>query len=360
MTALPRVTVLMSVYNGARHLREAIESILGQTFRDFEFLIIDDASTDESPSIIASYGDPRIIVIRNETNQGLTRSLNRGLAAARADLVARQDADDRSYPERLARQVAFLDEQQDVAVIGAQARVIDGNGRPIAGEERKPLSSAAVRFALLFSNPIVHTAATFRRRLIAGLGGYDEHFVTSQDVELWSRVAERQEIRNLPERLVDLRVHGQSVSATRYTRGNVEQIERVLAANLKRFLRDDQAVRDWPKAWNAVVNTHVIADVPATRRASEMVDAMRAQFPELAGDADVDRIYSDVQLRVAEFFATRDRRLAWRAAVRAARRKPFTAMRRLPRLAAGALLGSSGLSAARSAAQRLGARVGRR
>lgn len=354
MTAAPRVTVLMAVHNGARHLREAIDSILVQTFRDFEFLIVDDGSTDESPSILASYVDPRIVIIRNATNVGLTKSLNIGLNAARGELVARQDADDVSYPERLAKQVAFLDAHPEIAVVGAQARIIDADGHELPTDERKPLAAEAIRFALLFSNPIVHTAATFRRKLV---DGYDERFVTSQDVELWSRVAEQHPLANLPERLVDLRVHAQSVSATRYTRGNVRHIEDVLAANLRRFLGTADVARDWPKVWNAIVNTHSVDDIPETRQASDMVDAIRARFPE---SAHADRMYADVQLKIAQFLVTRDRRLALRAVARAARRAPLLALRRLPRLAAGALLGGSGLAAAKTFAQRLGLRAGRR
>jgi glycosyltransferase involved in cell wall biosynthesis len=358
MTAAPRVTVLMAVHNGARHLREAVDSILAQTFRDFEFLIVDDGSTDQSLAILASYSDPRIVIIRNATNVGLTKSLNIGLAAARGELVARQDADDRSYPERLASQVAFLDAHPEIAAVGAQARIIDGDGHQLPADERKPLDAESIRFALLFSNPIVHTAATFRRKLV---DGYDERFVTSQDVELWSRLAENHPLANLPERLVDLRVHAQSVSATRYTRGNVRHIEDVLTANLRRFLGTDDVAPDWPKVWNAIVNTHSVEDIPETRQASDMVDAMRAHFLKTRhADAAIDRMYADAQLRIAQFLVTRDRRLAFRAIARAARRAPLLALRRLPRFAAGALLGGAGLAAARTFAQRLGLRAGRR
>ena len=378
---VPRVTVLMAVHNGARHLREAVDSILAQTFLDFEFLIVDDGSTDESAAILASYADPRIVMLRNATNVGLTKSLNIGLNAARGELVARQDADDRSYPERLARQVAFLDVHPEIAVVGAQARIIDADGHQLPAGERKPLDAESIRFALLFSNPIVHTAATFRRKLV---DAYDERFVTSQDVELWSRLAENHPLANLPERLVDLRVHAQSVSATRYTRGNVRHIEDVLAANLRRFLGTDDVARDWPRVWNAIVNTHSVEDIPETRQASDMVDAIRARFlrhperqsrdlvgraarhpaaqiPRLTlGMTAIDRMYADVQLRIAQFLVTRDRRLAFRAIARAARRAPLLALRRLPRFAAGALLGGSGLAAAKTFAQRLGLRAGRR
>src|SRR4051794_29608800 len=121
---MPKVTVLLAVYNGERYLREAIDSILGQTFQDFEFLIINDGSTDSTREIILSYHDPRIRLVDNEDNIGQTRSLNRGLALAAGQFVARQDADDISEPERLASQVAFLEIHPEVVLLGTWYRKI--------------------------------------------------------------------------------------------------------------------------------------------------------------------------------------------------------------------------------------------
>jgi glycosyltransferase involved in cell wall biosynthesis len=124
----PQVTVLLCVWNGEPHLKAAVDSILAQTFHDFEFLIIDDASTDGTPKFLASLTDPRVRVVRNETNLGLTRSLNRGLKLARGELIARQDADDWSTPDRLELQLPFLRANPPVVAVGAQAQLIDGNG----------------------------------------------------------------------------------------------------------------------------------------------------------------------------------------------------------------------------------------
>ena len=121
MTPSPRVTVLMAVYNGERFLAEAVASILDQTFRDFEFLIVNDGSTDRSREIILSFGDPRIRLVDNPENIGLTRSLNRGLELAKGGLIARQDADDISLPERLEREIGFLDGNPKAAIVGSQA-----------------------------------------------------------------------------------------------------------------------------------------------------------------------------------------------------------------------------------------------
>ena len=120
----PKITVLMPVYNGEKYLKESIESILKQTFRDFEFLIINDTSTDESEKIIRSFKDSRIKLIKNEKNIGLTKSLNKGLDLAKGEYMARMDADDISLPKRLEIQVAFMDKNPKIGVIGAWAKVI--------------------------------------------------------------------------------------------------------------------------------------------------------------------------------------------------------------------------------------------
>jgi len=134
----PKVTVLMPVYNGERYLNEAVDSILGQTFTDFEFLIIDDASTDKTPEILRSYDDPRIRVVTNEENLGLSKSLNKGLALARGEFIARMDADDVSYPYRLQVQHEFMTQHPGAGVIGSWAEYIDRKGE-IVHRYRAPI-----------------------------------------------------------------------------------------------------------------------------------------------------------------------------------------------------------------------------
>ena len=232
MTA-PRVTVLMSVHNGGRWLRAAIDSVLAQTWTDYEFLIIDDASTDDSAGQIEAVNDPRIRFIRLPENIGLTRSLNVGLREARGEFVARQDADDLSAPERLEKQVAFLEAHAEVAVVGAQGRLIDAGGRS-RGNRNLPLEAAGVRWLSLFDNPVIHTAAMFRMAVAREeFGGYDETFSTCQDYELWTRIAERHEVCNLPERLVTVREHRESISAVRRVEGP-EMVRRVVRRILER------------------------------------------------------------------------------------------------------------------------------
>lgn len=213
MTVSPRVSVLMSVYNGARYLREAMDSILNQTFTDFEFIVVDDGSTDETPAILDSYADPRVVRLHNETNIGLTRSLNRGLAVAKGEYVARQDADDVSLPERLQKQVAFLDAHPKVAAVGTAYIEVPVDGGP----ERlmvMPTASQAIREQLFYTHCFCHGSVMLRRNAMVVVGGYDENFQAAQDRDLWLRLAERFDLANLDEPLYRLRMSAGSVTGS--------------------------------------------------------------------------------------------------------------------------------------------------
>jgi hypothetical protein len=208
------VTVLMAVHNGEPYLKEAVESILGQSFGDFEFVIIEDGSTDGSRDVLAAYADSRVRLLVNERQVGLARSLNRGLRVAAGRYVARQDADDISEPERLAKQVAFFEPRPDVALAGTCYREIDAGGAIIAMREL-PLEDTGIRWALLFYCPFVHTAAMFRRaQVLDEVGLYDESFAYAMDYELWLRIARRFRMANLAEALVRLRLHPDSMTET--------------------------------------------------------------------------------------------------------------------------------------------------
>ena len=202
---IPRVTVLMPVYNGVQHLREAIESILGQTFRDYEFLIINDGSTDASESIIRSYDDPRIRLVNNETNLKLIATLNKGLGLARGEYVARMDCDDISLPERLQKQLSFLDSNSSVAIVGSWCRTIGGEKTKLL---RYPQNRDKLKCSLLFGSPLAHPTVIFRRELFQRHAfWYDPAFLHAEDYELWVRVAESFDLGMLPEVLLRYRVH---------------------------------------------------------------------------------------------------------------------------------------------------------
>ena len=202
----PKVSVVMSVYNGSPYLREAIDSILQQTYEDFEFLIIDDGSTDGSRDVISSYDDPRIELLENDINQGLPASLNRGIASARGEYIARQDADDISLPDRLQRQVHWLDTDNSTGVVGTWTLEMDIRGRVFNSlqfaDDRQLLLQRMVEEGL---NPWPHGSSMMRKKLVDAVGGYDERFWYTQDFDLWLRLWPNCDFRVLPWFLYKLR-----------------------------------------------------------------------------------------------------------------------------------------------------------
>jgi glycosyltransferase involved in cell wall biosynthesis len=211
--SVPVVSVLMSVHDGAPWVREAVESLLAQTLTELEVIVIDDGSTDATPDVLASLRDPRLVVERRP-HAGLTRSLNRALALAKALLVARLDADDVALPDRLARQRAFLDAHLDVGLLGTGAREIDALGREVA-VVRPPVDDASIRRALIRVNPFVHSSVMMRRAAVDRAGGYDDSLPVAQDYDLWMRMSRLTRLANLPEPLVTRRLAPGRVSAVR-------------------------------------------------------------------------------------------------------------------------------------------------
>lgn len=206
LSRVPQISVAMSVCNDARYLGAAIESILAQSFTDFEFLIVDDGSTDGSSAIIADHAarDRRIRAIHQE-NRGLIASLNRLLAEAQAPLFARMDGDDIAMPERFARQVAFLAAHPACGVLGGQAENIDAGGRSLGPSWPRPTGADAVRAALQHYSPLIHPAVMARTAVLRALGGYRPAYLYCEDYDLWLRAAELTRLDNLPEPLVRYR-----------------------------------------------------------------------------------------------------------------------------------------------------------
>lgn len=197
---LPKVTVLMPVYDGEQHLREAIDSILGQTFSDFEFLIINDGSTDRSAEIIRTYADPRIRVLDNGRNIGLIETLNKGMRAARAEYIARMDCDDISLPMRLEKQVAFMESRTDVGVCGTWYTVFNGEERHSV---EYPLKPERIKCYLFYYPGIAHPTAMMRRSVfIENNLFYDQSFKDAEDYDLWTRAVHYTRLANIPQVLL--------------------------------------------------------------------------------------------------------------------------------------------------------------
>lgn len=290
MTPTPRVSVLACVYNGAPFIGRAVQSILNQSVTDFELVVVNDGSTDRSAEVLASYRDPRVRVIHNETNIGLTRSLNIGLRATRGSLVARQDADDWSHPERLARQLATFERYPEVELIGTQARYVDMRGRHFdAVEWRKCTSPLAIEWQLMFENPVVHTSAMFRRNVILDqFGGYNETFRTNQDFELWSRVLRVHPARNVDAQLVELHSRADSIS-TDYDIDAFRRIREVFLANRRHSLKRDLDRADDLDLLLAALTPRLFSPVRDLRPFVTGLRSVLREFVQLHPEATADK-----------------------------------------------------------------------
>lgn len=210
----PQISVVMSVYDGIPYLEEAVESILNQTFSDFEFIIIDDCSKDRSWEIIDRYAkqDQRVRLFQNEENIGLTKSLNKGLELAQGEYIARQDADDVSLPRRFEAQASVLENKPNVVLVSSNLEVINSDGFRIT-EDHRACPSSLIPWYLLFYNYVGgHSQVMFRRKIIQELGGYCESRRYSQDYELWSRLIIEGKFWIIPEVLHKQRCHNQRIS----------------------------------------------------------------------------------------------------------------------------------------------------
>lgn len=204
-----KISVLMSVFNADQYLRMAIESILNQTFSDFEFIIINDGSTDNTANILASYNDPRIVTATNEVNIGLTKSLNKGLDLAQGEYIARMDADDISMPNRLGKQVAFMDTHPEIGVCGSWARAFGDRD----GLHMLPDDNNSIKCRMLFQNSLVHSSVIIRKSIIEKYNlAYDEQYSKAQDYALWLTCLQHTRLANIPDTLVGLRFHKNQTS----------------------------------------------------------------------------------------------------------------------------------------------------
>lgn len=200
----PKVSVVMPIFNQESFLKEAIRSILSQTFKNFELLILNDGSTDNSLKIIKSFKDKRIKVFQNRKRQGLARGLNFLIKKARGGYIARMDGDDISLPNRIEEQIKFLDKYPEVVLVGCWAKIINNAGK-IIGEFKHPVKHTKIRKAILSYNSFIHPSVMFRKRMFKKLGGYDEKLFYSQDYDLFLRLVIKYPCVNLPKFLLKFR-----------------------------------------------------------------------------------------------------------------------------------------------------------
>lgn len=207
--------ILLSIHNNERFVRDAILSILTQTYRDFELLIVNDASTDSTPEILQelAQNDVRIRILTNSTNLGLTKSLSSALKKTRGELIARMDADDIALPHRLEKQLAFLNAHPDIDMVGTAYEWIDEHGNVI-GTPNVVTDPTTLQRRLIRTNPFLHSSILIRRSILERVGGYDTTYKKAQDYDLWLRLSQTCKFSNLPEILMRKRVSKTMISVS--------------------------------------------------------------------------------------------------------------------------------------------------
>lgn len=210
MSNTPLISVLLPIYNAELYLKESIDSILNQTYTNFELLLLNDGSTDKSEEICLSYTDKRIKYLKHN-NIGLAATLNKGISLSLGKYIARQDNDDISLPTRFEKQILFLENNPDVYLLGTCAKIFS-NKEPNYGYHNHPTLPAILKFDLLFDNPFVHSSVMFLKTKVLEIGCYQLSRDYYEDHNLWSRFSFVGKVANLPEQLINYRHHDKGLS----------------------------------------------------------------------------------------------------------------------------------------------------
>lgn len=281
MTTSPLVTVLTVTYNGENYLAATIESVLGQTFTDFEYLIVDNASTDNSRQIVQAYAarDPRVRLIQSIVNCGPAGGLNLGLQAAQGKYVANLDHDDLAAAHRLAVQIDVLESNPDVGFVGGWLRFIDEDGQILFTYEHAP-GHEQIHWSLMTHCELAHSATTFRRALVTASGGYSPHHHLICDYELFSRLRDHTRFLNVADYLVDYRYFG-GQSSRRYRQAQHLQIL-MLWASIQRGISDTkwtfQAWHHFYRAWKGEPLAEAASLLEGAAVAEAIVDGYLAHY----------------------------------------------------------------------------------
>ncbi|MCK5082134.1 MAG: glycosyltransferase [Candidatus Omnitrophica bacterium] len=223
----------MAVFNGGRYLKASIESVLNQTFRDFELLIIDDCSTDESLETARSFNDERIVICSNTENLGQVKSLNKGLGLARGKYVARMDADDLAFPSWLERQYEFIQQHPEYVVVSTRTAVIDSYDR-VVRTLKTPLLPEDIILRCFTASPINHVGSLMQKSIILDNGGYDEHLHVPADYDLWSRLIRKgYRLTSTSDILVAIRFHDESSTIRGRGEKDISEMSEIMFENIK-------------------------------------------------------------------------------------------------------------------------------
>jgi glycosyltransferase involved in cell wall biosynthesis len=280
----PRVSIVTSTYNAAGFIGDTIRALLAQTWRDFELIVVDDASGDGTADAVRAFDDPRIRLIRNTRNLGVAAARNVGLDAARGEYLVANDHDDISLPARIERQVAFLDRHPDVLLLAAGTATLDGDRR--RADPPPPATHALIRWRLMTQNPICHSTLAMRLPRLRDLGlRYDPACDFGDDFELCHRIAAAGRVASLPERLVLYRLHAANASKVHGDRMN-ERGRRMLAAAHARFLGLTLPPAEFDALWRVVTCFHAAPSVEALHLAGAALERALSAFIARMRDLD--------------------------------------------------------------------------
>jgi glycosyltransferase involved in cell wall biosynthesis len=290
----PKVSVVMPVYNGELYIREAIDSILNQTFSDFELIAIDDCSTDSSVKLVESYTDPRIRLITNSANRGVRFVANQGYELARAEYIARMDCDDISLPQRLEKEVQYLDRHPEIAVVGAQSIFIDTADKLHHSQNMLHCAAepSSIRWTASYECPFVNPSVMFRKQIVWGeLGGYDENATFAEDYEMWLRLLRHNyQGANLPEVLVKYRINPQSL--THSTSASIKY--QAISPMRKNYL--DTLIPDYEQEKDTIVNFFATRSPELATQTIAAMDSLRDRYISLYLDG---RMTQDLAINMA-------------------------------------------------------------
>jgi glycosyltransferase involved in cell wall biosynthesis len=275
---VPKVTVLMPVYNGELFLREAIESILNQNFNDFELLLIDDGSMDQSAAIISSYADPRIRFYSNGSNRGLIFTLNKGLDLAEGEYIARMDCDDFAFPDRLGRQVEFMNQYPEIGLCGTAMKYMHQDVWV-----KHPTDHDDIKAGLLFYCALNHPTVMMRKSVVKSYAlYYDYNSPHTEDYELWSRMAHLTRVTNLPDVLLHYRIHGEQVGAKH---GEEQRL-------VGRKIVHSQIIRMGLLPTDEELNLHMDVCNRRLRATDEFIQSVRGWFDKLRAKNNESKLFT--------------------------------------------------------------------
>ncbi len=211
----PKISVILPIFNGEKHIEKTLKTILNQTYKNFELMIINDGSTDKTPEILSRIKDKRVKVINNKKNLGVTKSLNLGIKKARCKYIARCDSDDLNYPKRFEKQINFLEENPEYVLIGSNAKWINEKGKTLKGFKVK-IEDRDIRRWMYIRNQFHHPSVMYKKSIFEKVGGYNEKFNGVEDYELWFRMMKFGKVYNLKENLIERRINEEGVTAKKH------------------------------------------------------------------------------------------------------------------------------------------------